>query len=139
MIQRLTLPVVLCLICLPLSASELNGAWRLVSGEYINENGERIDYIESGMASIKVLSDRHFSFTSEKGGRFWASGTGTYHWEQGVYTESLLYNSFGQTPGTEFQFKARLEGDRWYNSRWQDDKRVEFEVWQRIDPCDSSD
>ena len=114
------------------NASELEGAWQLVSGEYINENNERIDYLDSGMASIKVLAGNHFSFTSEKDGKFWASGTGTYEWVNGTYTEFLLFNSFGQAHGAQFKFSAKVEGNRWYNERWDGDKRVEYEIWQRI-------
>ncbi|NVK24827.1 MAG: hypothetical protein HWE10_07850 [Gammaproteobacteria bacterium] len=61
-----------------------------------------------------------------------ASGTGTYQVENGEYKETLQFNSFGQPHGTEFIFKTKIDGDYWYNSRWHDGKRVEYEVWRRV-------
>ncbi|ALS98053.1 hypothetical protein [Lacimicrobium alkaliphilum] len=112
---------------------ELEGVWELVSGEYVDPKGELVDYQTMKMKSLKIISDSHFSFTSMKGDEFWASGTGKYDFKQGKYTEKLHYNSFGAEPGSEFSFDSKLEGEYWYNSRWDGDKRVEYEVWQRIE------
>ncbi|GGD62954.1 hypothetical protein [Lacimicrobium alkaliphilum] len=126
------LVIFLALTATVAGASELEGAWELVSGEYVDPKGELIDYQAIEMKSLKVISGSHFSFTSMKGDEFWASGTGTYAFEQGNYTETLGYNSFGVKPGGTFSFKSKVEGEYWYNSRWEGDKRVEYEVWQRI-------
>lgn len=115
------------------TANELPGVWQLVSGEYVDGNGELVQYRSIGLKSLKVVSATHFSFTSMKGGEFWASGSGTYELGNGTYAEKLLYNSFGEKPGTVFSFDTRLEGDVWYNSRWEDGKRVEYEVWRRVE------
>lgn len=115
------------------SANELKGTWVLVSGEYVDAQGELVSYVNSDMQSLKVLSEHHFSFTSMKGDQFWASATGTYQFSDGQYVESLLLNSFGEKPGVLFAFQSKVEGDNWYNSRWKDGLRVEYEVWRRQD------
>ena len=116
------------------SANSLQGAWQLIAGEYIDAQGQTISYSAADMQSIKILSAQHFSFTSVKGQQFWASATGTYQFTNGQYVESLLLNSFGENAGSQFAFEAKIEGDTWYNSRWHEGKRVEYEVWQRLIP-----
>ena len=115
------------------NASILNGAWELQSGEYIDAEGKLVSYQQTNMQSIKLISDHYFSFTSTKGDQFWASATGRFEFKDGRYTETLLLNSFAEKVGAQFSFQAKVEGDYWYNSRWQDGKRVEYEVWKRMD------
>ena len=114
-------------------AEKPNGVWELISGEYVDEKGMLIDYKSLNLQAVKVLSDTHFSFTTMKGDVFWASGTGTYQLEHGKYTETIKLNSFGQPEGKEFNFDAKFENGHWYNTRWKDGKKVEFEVWRRIE------
>ena len=114
-------------------AQDLAGAWELVSGEYIDAEGELVNYGESDLQSVKILSATHFSFTSMKGRDFWAAGTGTYQLANGQYTETLQLNSFAAEPGTTFTFDTRVEDGYWYNSRWEEDKRVEYEVWRQVE------
>lgn len=115
------------------SATELEGVWELVSGEYVDNNGKLIDYKSIELNSLKIISTTHFSFTSVKRGKFWASGSGTYQLSSGQYKEMLKYNSFGEKPGAEFIFTTKIEGEYWFNSRWNGDQRVEYEVWRRIE------
>ncbi|MFC6922812.1 hypothetical protein [Microbulbifer taiwanensis] len=115
------------------TAKEVIGVWELVSGEYINGEGKLVDYKEIKLHSMKVISSSHFSFTSMKGEEFWASGTGSYEFADGKYIEKLHYNSFGQNPGATFIFDSKIDDDYWYNSRWKGDKRVEHEVWRRVE------
>ncbi|WP_088330939.1 hypothetical protein [Lacimicrobium sp. SS2-24] len=114
-------------------ADGIAGLWSLVSGEYVDTEGELINYNRIGMKSIKVITDKHFSFTSMKGDAFWASATGTYEFTQGTYAETVGYNSFNVSPGSVFSFTSRIEGDFWYNARWEGEKRVEYEVWKRLE------
>lgn len=133
--KALTLVFLLCVTHIATaqqSNQDLAGTWALVSGEYIDNKGKRIAYEAIELKSLKVLSASHFSFTSVKGDKFWASGTGTYQWRDGQYKEILQYNSFGEKAGAQFVFSARVEGDFWYNTRWEGDKKVEYEVWRRI-------
>ncbi|WP_105102316.1 hypothetical protein [Microbulbifer pacificus] len=119
--------------CQTASANTLDGVWELISGEYVNEKGELVDYESIELHSIKIIANSHFSFTSMKGDRFWASGAGTYEMANGKYTEKLQHNSFGEKPGTTFTFDTKVEENYWYNTRWKGEKRVEYEVWRKID------
>ncbi|MDQ2075872.1 hypothetical protein [Marinimicrobium sp. ABcell2] len=115
------------------AANDLAGVWELVSGEYIDGEGELLDYEALELQSLKMISNSHFSFTSMKGNEFWASGTGTYEIVNGKYIETLQYNSFDEAPGTTFTFDTKVEDEYWYNSRWEGDVRVEYEVWRRLE------
>ncbi|WP_299597571.1 hypothetical protein [uncultured Microbulbifer sp.] len=114
-------------------ASDVEGVWELVAGEYRNEHGEMIAYESLGLKSLKIISGSYFSFTSMKADAFWASGSGTYTFSGGQYVEELTFNSFGEKPGARFTFVAEIDEGVWRNSRWEDDVRVEYEVWQRVE------
>jgi hypothetical protein len=121
-----------CMVVNVARANDISGEWELVSGEYTNAKGELIDYQELNMKSLKIVTDSHFSFISMKGNEFWASGAGTYEFKDGKYTEKLGYNSFKAVPGSVFTFTSKVQGGFWYNARWEGEKRVEYEVWQRV-------
>ncbi|MCA0894605.1 hypothetical protein [Microbulbifer agarilyticus] len=131
--KKFAIAIALSLVSSLSVAKELVGVWKLVSGNYVDGNGTLVDYKDLDMQALKVISDSHFSFTSMKGADFWASGTGTYELVDGKYTETLHYNSFGQAAGAKFAFTTRIEDTHWYNERWEDGKRVEYEVWQRVE------
>lgn len=113
------------------SASPFEGTWDLVSGEYVDGDGKLIDYKEVGMRSMKVIQGQHFSFVSIKGKDFWAAGAGSYKFDKKEYTEVLEHNSFNAKPGDSFSFQYKIKNDKWFNTRWDGDKRVEYEVWQK--------
>ncbi|KPC52769.1 hypothetical protein [Amantichitinum ursilacus] len=114
-------------------ASDLNGAWRLLSGEFVEENGLVTHYDEAGVSSIKLLIDGHFSFTSSSTGGFYGCATGRYEVRDGgEYIESPLLAYNPSMLERQFAFKARLDGDTWINERWENGLRVELETWQRI-------
>ena len=115
------------------AAENLNGVWELVSGNYVDGSGKLVEYRNLDMRALKIITDTHFSFTSMKGGDFWASGTGTYKLSGGKYIETLRYNSFGEETGAVFSFRTKIEESTWYNERWEDGKRVEYEIWQRVE------
>ncbi|GAA0813303.1 hypothetical protein GCM10009111_08470 [Colwellia asteriadis] len=109
-----------------------SGTWTLVSGEYINYEGKLVSYESLNLRSIKVITNTHFSFVTMSGDKFWSSGTGTFEVTDSEYIESPLYTSFNSPEGKKYVFKYKKEGDKWFSSRWENDKRVEYEVWQRI-------
>ncbi|GAB7125731.1 hypothetical protein JCM19000A_02380 [Silvimonas sp. JCM 19000] len=115
------------------TASDLNGAWRLLAGEFVEENGQVTHYDQAGVASIKLLVDGYFSFTSSSTAGFYGCATGRYEvGADGAYIESPLLAYNPSMLQRQFAFRARLEGDLWINERWEDGKRVELETWQRI-------
>lgn len=126
--------ILLCSFSVNVNANEnlFSGTWKLVSGEYINYEGKLVSYEELNLRSIKVISDTHFSFVTMSGDKFWSSGAGTFSFTNSEYIESPLYTSFNSPDGKTYTFKYKKEGDKWFTSRWENEKRVEYEVWQRV-------
>lgn len=109
-----------------------SGTWKLISGEYIDNKGSLISYEELNLHSLKVITKTHFSFVTMSGDKFWSSGTGTFKYTNSEYIESPVYTSFNSPKGKKYVFKYRVDGEKWFSSRWENDKRVEYEVWQRV-------
>ena len=109
-----------------------SGTWELVSGEYIDHESNLVSYEKLKLHSLKVISETHFSFITMSGNKFWASGSGTFKYTNGEYIESPLYTSYDSPKGKQYVFKYRLDGETWFSSRWENEKRVEYEVWQRV-------
>lgn len=108
------------------------GTWKLISGEYINEENKVITYSSLGISSQKVINDHHFSFVSMANGNFWAAGTGMYQFTQTEYAESPTMASYPLEGNGIYRFEYKFEGSFWHNSRWKNDVRVEYEIWQKI-------
>jgi hypothetical protein len=110
----------------------LIGAWELVSGFYVGENGATTNYEQATVKSLKVLSDKNFSFVTSTNGSFYAAGAGDYSIENDLYTEIPSLASETAMIGRRYTFQFKLEGDTWANSRWQAGVLVELEVWRRV-------
>ncbi|MCS6209613.1 hypothetical protein [Shewanella baltica] len=115
----------------------LVGSWQLVSGRYLNEKHEWVDYQNLNLSAIKVISARHFSFTAIKNvdgvSQFWAAGSGTYQATATEYTERPELNSFGAAKGAEFVFSYAIKGQELHTQRVENGVLKEVEVWQRFD------
>ncbi|TYK64195.1 hypothetical protein [Colwellia echini] len=124
------------LLFLPLSViakdNIFSGTWKLISGEYINHKGRLVSYEELNLHSLKVITNTHFSFVTMSGDKFWSSGSGTFEYTNSEYIESPLYTSFNSPEGKKYVFKYKMEAEIWISSRWENDKRLEYEVWQRV-------
>lgn len=114
------------------SAHPLVGAWELVSGTYLGDDGVHIDYEAAGIKSLKVLSERKFSFVTTARGAFYSAGGGDYAAEDGRYIETPRLASHETMLGQRFEFNYQVDGDVWTNTRWQDGVQVEHEVWKRV-------
>ena len=116
-------------------ANPLIGTWQLVSGQYLDEKQQWVDYKSLDLASIKIISDSHFSFTTIKNvqgsKQFWAAGTGTYQLTDKYYIETPELNSFGVV-GTAFKFEYTIKQDKLFTKRLENGVLKEQEVWQRI-------
>ena len=116
-------------------ANPLIGTWQLVSGQYLDEKQQWVDYRSLDLASIKIISDSHFSFTTIKNvqgsKQFWAAGTGTYQLTDKYYIETPELNSFGVV-GTAFKFEYTIKQDKLFTKRLENGVLKEQEVWQRI-------
>jgi hypothetical protein len=108
------------------------GTWKLIAGEYINEKNKVISYSSLGISSQKVVSEHHFSFVSMANGTFWAAGTGTYQFTQTEYAETPKMASYPLNGDGTFRFRYKIDGSLWHNSRWENDVRVEYEIWQKV-------
>ena len=115
------------------SSHPLIGAWELVSGSYLGDDGVLIDYAAAGIKSLKVLSERQFSFVTTAKGAFYAAGGGGYTAQDGKYAEMPRLASHDSMLGQRFEFDFLLDGDIWTNTRWRGDVQVEHEVWKRVD------
>ncbi|WP_334178348.1 hypothetical protein [Pseudoxanthomonas sp.] len=122
-----------CLLAAPAAASSpLDGAWRLASGSFVDEQGQEKDYGSLKLQGTKLLADGHFSFTTSQDGRFWAGGSGTFTADADTYVETPRMASYPVTEGGSYRFRYTLEGDTWTLERHEDGKRVEREVWRRV-------
>jgi len=122
---------VLLLFSPTLYAHPFMGTWELVSGEYIDEKGAKVQYSDLNLKSLKVISKQHFSFVTMSGDAFWSSGAGTFTYTDKQYIELPTYNSFSSPKGKTYEFNYTITGDEWHNERWENGIRVEFEVWRR--------
>jgi len=110
----------------------LVGAWELVTGSYVGEDGVAVDYAQSEIHSLKVLSGGKFSFVTTTHGAFYAAAAGDYAAEAGLYMEIPALASQSEMLGQRYEFQFLLQGDTWENSRFQGGVRVEHEVWKRV-------
>ena len=124
--------VLLLFLCASSLANHFDGAWQLVKGEYVNGEGKLVDYADAKMNAIKTLSQGHYTFISMSGDKFWAAGAGSYNFTDDKYTETPIHTSYQSTAGGQYQFSYEIKGDYWHNSRFKDGKRVEYEVWQKL-------
>ncbi len=111
---------------------QFSGTWELVSGEYVDHEGKLVRYEDLNLHSLKVLTESHFSFVTMSGDKFWSSGVGRFEVTKTQYTESPIHTSFNSPKGKQYVFTYKKQGDTWLNSRWEDGKRVEHEVWRKI-------
>ena len=134
-ISRLFFLIAVCLIGSAAHAGDtpsLAGTWELVTGEFIDGEGNLMKYDQAKISSRKVLTDTDFFFISHKDGQFWAASTGRYNQEGGQYVETPELLSYPLPEGSSYTFSFKLEGDNWYTERFEEGKRVEFEHWARV-------
>ncbi|AKC85517.1 hypothetical protein [Pseudoxanthomonas suwonensis] len=131
--SRLSLLLVATLACLPaVASSTLDGAWRLEAGEFVDGEGQLVDYAALKLQGLKVIADGHFAFTSTQDGRFWAGGSGSFVADAERYVETPTMASYPLHGDGSYRFSYTLEGDTWTLERHEDGRRVEREVWRRV-------
>ncbi|UJF23235.1 hypothetical protein [Shewanella sp. OMA3-2] len=114
----------------------LVGTWELISGQYLDDKQQWIDYKSLHLTSLKIISKSHFSFTTMKSvqgtKQFWAAGTGTYQLTDKFYIEKPALNSFGVAEDESFKFEYQLKQNQLHTKRIENGVLKEQEVWQRI-------
>lgn len=115
----------------------LIGSWALLSGEYLNNKNQWVNYQDLQLDAIKVISEKYFSFTTMKqesaGKSFWAAGTGKYQITNEHYIEFPSLNSFNVKEGESFKFSYQIVGNEWHTQRYEQGKLSEKEVWKKLD------
>lgn len=116
--------------------SALTGSWQLVSGQYLDDKAQWVDYQSLNLRAIKVIAAGHFSFTTMKTvageSTFWAAGAGRFEDNGHEYKEIIELNSFGVATGTEFVFRYQLKGEQWHTKRFEHGELKEVEIWQKL-------
>ncbi|MCL1065340.1 hypothetical protein L2735_00675 [Shewanella olleyana] len=114
----------------------LIGSWELISGEYLNDKNQWVDYQGLNLEAIKVISNKHFSFTTIKNNsgvkEFWAAGTGSYQLTEQHYIEFPTLNSFNVKEGGSFTFSYQIIGNEWHTKRYEGGELAEKEIWKRL-------
>ncbi len=113
-------------------SNPLIGVWQLVSGE-CGEPGQAVQvYDMNALRSRKVISAQHFMFLTLKDGAFYSSASGTYTIEGARYIERPDMASYAPMVGQAYEFEFQLIGDLWHNRRYEGERVIEYEIWQRI-------
>ncbi|MCX6334759.1 MAG: hypothetical protein NT092_10735 [Bacteroidia bacterium] len=95
--------------------SPIEGAWKLISGNYTTP--DTVENYPLSSNNMKIIDKKYFSTiwqdTTMDKSNWWSSGFngGTYTIENGVYTEYLLYFSLPSNIGNKAAFKAEIKND----------------------------
>ena len=114
--------IFLCLIialiigsCAQEKKSPIEGAWRLVYGNYTTPDTVMNYPLSSN--NMKIIDDKYFSTiwqdTVMDKSNWWSAGFngGTYTFVNGVYTENLMYFSIPSNIGGKASFNAEIRND----------------------------
>lgn len=108
------------------------GVWQLVSGE-CGEPGQAVEtYDMHALEARKVMTEQQFMFLTLKNGVFYASATGPYTFDELRYCEHPELASYAPMVGQTYRFEYQINGDLWHNRRFEGDRLVESEIWQRV-------
>lgn len=118
--------------CTGVPSNALVGTWELVSFAYTTgDSTTRGDTTQ--MRSLKILNSTHFAWLTiaPGGARFVGAGSGRYQVHDSTYTEASQYASQADHVGQTYQFRFRVEDDRWYHTGMVNGVLIE-ETWRRI-------
>jgi hypothetical protein len=122
-------------VCSTTQACEsLEGAWELTYAVYKDQQGKVVQEIKAGgEKSLKILSQRHFSFiTVDKDGKFAVAGAGTYALTGSKYTETVTFASLDRNLGKIYQFNCQMKDGLWIHTGSEDHLLIE-EHWRRVE------
>lgn len=114
------------------SANPLIGTWQFVKGQYATDNG-LVEAQAPQLSSVKIVSDGHFNYITQRDGKFLYAGGGTYTLDKGWFIEHVKYGNVESILGKTMAFTYIVEGDLWHHTLHENGKLVEKEVWKRID------
>jgi hypothetical protein len=127
--------------CVKQGKNPLEGSWRLVSGT-VETQDTAFSYPLSSK-NMKIIGKKYFSTiwqdTTLDKSNWWSAGFngGTYTFENGVYTEDLMYFSIPSAIGSKASFKAEINSDTLVltNIRKEvtNEKYLNVEIWKRLE------
>lgn len=109
----------------------LDGVWR-ISGR--QQEGSVSQIPRGDRKTVKILIDGYFQWIAinptVKG--FYGTGGGTYNFENGRYSEHILFFSRDNSRiGTTLTFNGELKNDQWHHSGKSSKGDPIYEIWSR--------
>lgn len=91
--------------------NRLEGAWKLVRGEYTRPDGTTIEE-EGGGYHLRLFSPSHFAYVmNHEMGEFGGAAAGTYTVNGNEFTETHMYEADSELSGASASFNFRISGD----------------------------
>lgn len=115
-----------------LQANPLLGSWEFVEGKYATDDGF-VNAKAPEISSIKLITQGHFNYITQKNGVFHYAGGGEYILKNQQFIETFSYGNIPSLLGKTMAFDYKIEGKLWHHSLTQNGKLVEAEVWRKID------
>jgi hypothetical protein len=108
------------------------GTWELVSTHVSRNDSTLMRGTGAEFRSLKMLNNTHFSVITRRGEQFLRAAAGRYTLNGENYTEMIDVSSATTfTPGAQYSFKSKIEGDTWTIDGGSGATRVQ-EVWRRV-------
>ncbi|MEZ7278905.1 hypothetical protein [Pseudoalteromonas sp. 68 DY56-GL68] len=119
------------LLSINVNANPLLGSWQFIEGKYAVEDG----YVTAKapeLNSVKLITDSHFSYITQKNGKFHYAGGGEYILKEQQFIETFSYGNVPSLLGKTMAFDYKVEGDVWHHTLYENGKLIEAETWRRI-------
>lgn len=112
----------------------LDGTW-MISGRYTPDGEFRAMQHSGTRKTLKVLKDGYFQwFAIDPGEKaFYGTGGGKYTFENGKYTEEILFFSRDSSRvGAKLEFNGEVKDGDWHHSGFSSKGDPIYEVWSRV-------
>ena len=109
----------------------LVGTWELVSTRVTRGDRTLLDERAPTVRALKILNGTHYSLVTLRNGTFSRAAAGRYRVAGDSYSETIEVASGQFTEGRTYNFKIRVEGDRWTTDGGSGEDRF-HEVWRRV-------
>ena len=109
----------------------LVGTWELVSTRVTRGDGTLLDERAPTVRALKILNGTHYSLVTLRNGTFARAASGRYRVVGDSYSETIELASGRFNEGRTYNFKIRVDGDRWTTDGGAGEDRF-HEVWRRV-------
>lgn len=118
---------------IPNGKEPLAGVWKITGRE---QEGKIVDIHQTGpRKTLKMLTGGRFQWfaINPETKQFSGTGGGTYTFENGKYTENILFFSRDNSRvGASLEFDGKLVDDNWHHSGLSSKGDKIYEVWGRV-------